>query len=267
MNLKARELESKDDKAGQDPTLKQFAALVLPSHGGSSTSSRLACPLYWFALEKPSSEVEARLEKMSGELLCDSVDEVFCFAPLDKVSDFAGHIDGGFKFAAVRQLKSGVTDNTANSVAQALAIMGLGVEVQVSAGTLFLSVDSLENVAHNSLTEKVKHFQLGGQMALPPIPERRHSVCGGYEVVDINLADQELVDLSKERLLSLNLEEMQTVKGYFADQAFQNERKHHGLPSSPTDVELEIIAQTWSEHCKHKIFNATIEHTDENGRT
>ncbi|MBK9279112.1 MAG: phosphoribosylformylglycinamidine synthase [Candidatus Obscuribacter sp.] len=267
MNLKARELESKDDKAGQDPTLKQFAALVLPSHGGSSASPRLACPLYWFALEKPSSEVEARLEKMSGELLCDSVDEVFCFAPLDKVSDFAGHIDGGFKFAAVRQLKSGVTDNTANSVAQALAIMGLGVEVQVSAGTLFLSVDSLENVAHNSLTEKVKHFQLGGKMALPPIPERRHSVCGGYEVVDINLADQELVDLSKERLLSLNLEEMQTVKGYFADQAFQNKRKHHGLPSSPTDVELEIIAQTWSEHCKHKIFNATIEHIDENGRT
>jgi phosphoribosylformylglycinamidine synthase len=27
---------------------------------------------------------------------------------------------------------------------------------------------------------------------------------------------------------------------------------------SPTDVELECIAQTWSEHCKHKIFNATV---------
>src|SRR5690606_12341263 len=29
----------------------------------------------------------------------------------------------------------------------------------------------------------------------------------------------------------------------------------------PTDVELEVIAQTWSEHCKHRIFGAHIEHT------
>jgi len=28
----------------------------------------------------------------------------------------------------------------------------------------------------------------------------------------------------------------------------------------PTDVELEVIAQTWSEHCKHRIFGARIEH-------
>ncbi len=31
----------------------------------------------------------------------------------------------------------------------------------------------------------------------------------------------------------------------------------------PTDVELEVIAQTWSEHCKHRIFNAKIDHTVE----
>ncbi|MDF1554662.1 MAG: AIR synthase-related protein, partial [Deferrisomatales bacterium] len=30
----------------------------------------------------------------------------------------------------------------------------------------------------------------------------------------------------------------------------------------PTDVELECLAQTWSEHCKHKIFNATIHYDD-----
>jgi hypothetical protein len=32
---------------------------------------------------------------------------------------------------------------------------------------------------------------------------------------------------------------------------------------NPTDVELETFAQTWSEHCKHKIFNAAIEYTDD----
>jgi phosphoribosylformylglycinamidine synthase len=30
----------------------------------------------------------------------------------------------------------------------------------------------------------------------------------------------------------------------------------------PTDVELELLAQTWSEHCKHKIFNAKINYED-----
>ena len=30
----------------------------------------------------------------------------------------------------------------------------------------------------------------------------------------------------------------------------------------PTDVEIEILAQTWSEHCKHKIFAANIEYTE-----
>ena len=35
-------------------------------------------------------------------------------------------------------------------------------------------------------------------------------------------------------------------------------RQARGLERAATDVELEMIAQTWSEHCKHKIFNATI---------
>ena len=30
-------------------------------------------------------------------------------------------------------------------------------------------------------------------------------------------------------------------------------------------MELECLAQTWSEHCKHKIFNATISYSEEGG--
>ncbi len=39
-------------------------------------------------------------------------------------------------------------------------------------------------------------------------------------------------------------------------------RAARGLPAGATDVELEMIAQTWSEHCKHKIFNAVIRYTE-----
>ena len=39
--------------------------------------------------------------------------------------------------------------------------------------------------------------------------------------------------------------------------------RRSGSAPQPTDVELECLAQTWSEHCKHKIFNATITYAEE----
>jgi len=34
----------------------------------------------------------------------------------------------------------------------------------------------------------------------------------------------------------------------------------------PTDVEIEVLAQTWSEHCKHKIFNSEITYSEEKSK-
>ncbi|MFH1259449.1 MAG: phosphoribosylformylglycinamidine synthase subunit PurL [Elusimicrobiota bacterium] len=68
------------------------------------------------------------------------------------------------------------------------------------------------------------------------------------EIELINKTDDELLKISKERLLSLNLGEMQAIQGYY--------RKDK---RNPTDVELETLAQTWSEHCKHKTFRGRIE--------
>jgi phosphoribosylformylglycinamidine synthase subunit PurSL len=73
-------------------------------------------------------------------------------------------------------------------------------------------------------------------------------------------SDTELVQLSKDRLLALTLEEMKSLQGYFADAALA--RKAVGLPPEATDVEIEMVAQTWSEHCKHKLFNATIRYRE-----
>lgn len=49
--------------------------------------------------------------------------------------------------------------------------------------------------------------------------------------------------------LSLSLEDMLIIQGIFQDEGRE-----------PTDVELEVIAQTWSEHCKHRIFAADVTH-------
>lgn len=76
------------------------------------------------------------------------------------------------------------------------------------------------------------------------------------------LSDQELLELSKKRLLALNLEEMKAIQAYFQREDFIKIREAHGLTREITDVELESLAQTWSEHCKHKIFNAKITYRD-----
>lgn len=64
------------------------------------------------------------------------------------------------------------------------------------------------------------------------------------------LSADELLDLSKKHKLSLSREDMLVIQAMFKEESRE-----------PTDVELEVIAQTWSEHCKHRIFGAKIEHT------
>ncbi len=61
----------------------------------------------------------------------------------------------------------------------------------------------------------------------------------------------QLVDISASRSLALSLKEMQAIQEYFGQ-----------IQREPTDVELECLAQTWSEHCKHKVFQATIHYED-----
>src|SRR3989338_1426013 len=64
----------------------------------------------------------------------------------------------------------------------------------------------------------------------------------------------ELMEISKSMILSLNEEEMKAIQMHYEK-----------LGRNPTDVEMETIAQTWSEHCKHKIFSSLIEY-EEDGR-
>ena len=71
-----------------------------------------------------------------------------------------------------------------------------------------------------------------------------------FELVEIILQDandKDLLQISGKMGLGLNLNEMKIVKNYFA----QKKR-------NPTDVELQTIGQTWSEHCYHKTFKGDI---------
>ena len=69
-----------------------------------------------------------------------------------------------------------------------------------------------------------------------------------------DLDDEGLMQLSRTGQLYLQLAEMQTIQRYFAD-----------LGRAPSDIELETIAQPWSEHCSHKTLAGRIAYHDENG--
>src|SRR6266571_2543262 len=68
------------------------------------------------------------------------------------------------------------------------------------------------------------------------------------------MTEQQLMELSKSGLLALNLDEMRTIQQHYKEQRRE-----------PTDVELETLAQTWSEHCSHKTFKATIHYQELDG--
>jgi len=80
------------------------------------------------------------------------------------------------------------------------------------------------------------------------------------------MSDAELVALSKNRLLALTLDEMQQIRQFYQNEAFKLSRQQAGMQMAASDVELEMLAQTWSEHCKHKIFAAHVNYDEGNGK-
>jgi len=132
-----------------------------------------------------------------------------------------------------------------------------GCDLQWLAGTL-----------HNGLIERAVvataeqcTARAWPQLDYPTPPEQ---VFIEPQPVNLEVSDDELESISTQGLLALNLVEMQAIQAHYRDPQTRAVRKAAGVsPDAPTDVELECLAQTWSEHCKHKIFASKIHHVDE----
>jgi phosphoribosylformylglycinamidine synthase len=68
-----------------------------------------------------------------------------------------------------------------------------------------------------------------------------------YEVALAEADEQQLAEISNKLALGLSLDEMKSIRAYFKSEG-----------RNPTDVELQTISQTWSEHCYHKTFKGKI---------
>jgi len=202
--------------------------------------------------------------KKSAELLTNPLIEAFTkgrFIP----KSFAWAIEVGFL--------PGVTDNVGHTATETVED-GLGKKLpkggRVYSSQVFylagkLSRKDAEIIAaeiHNPLIQKAYIFDATelkrNKNKAPIIP--RVSLKGSSRVADVDLdvSDSELEELGKLGIknadgsrrgpLALSLDYMKAVREHFRT-----------LKRSPTDVELEALAQTWSEHCKHTIFASPLD--------
>jgi len=145
----------------------------------------------------------------------------------------------------------GVMDPVEESAKKAIRDLGInGIRtVRTAKKYLFegrLSDKDIHTIAENVLYNKVIQHLVKGHSNIPPEPPPYQFKLRHVELLAAN--DDKLKAISKNGQLFLNLDEMKEIKKYF--------RK---LKRNPTDCELETIAQTWSEHCKHKTFRGLIE--------
>jgi len=171
--------------------------------------------------------------------------------------------------------KPGVTDNPGKAATDGyLTLFPEDTEAKISTYTTYafygagdLDPTWLAGTLHNGLIERAlvadsAACQAGTWPALdyPTPPEQ---VFIQPKTIDLECDDETLETISTEGLLALNLEEMHAIQAHYRDEEIRALRIKHGIsPDAPTDVELECLAQTWSEHCKHKIFASRIHHVD-----
>ena len=160
------------------------------------------------------------------------------------------------------QRKPGVTDPVSQSVLHAMGESGFDREQsQVRTGWRYrvavdeLSSENLVEVAGQLGNEIVDEwFTFGeGEPEMVPDPFRSFpsESTGRVEVSLLDANDEQLQSLSDTGGLSLDLVEMQTIQNHY-----------RGLDRNPSEIELETIAQTWSEHCCHKTLTGRIRHGD-----
>ena len=209
------------------------------------------------------------LEVMDQALLHDPVLHQASLQPL--AQDFDWILEVGFR--------PGVTDNEGRVAAQTVK-KGLGLaqesDLAVYSAVQYLiradlSQGQVERIATGLLAnELIERFTLksrrewedspGFDAQVPRVSGQ--STAQVEEISIVGLEEDALLSLSQERVLALSPAEMRTIQAYYAQDEVQRRRRANGLSEHPTDVELEVLAQTWSEHCKHKIFNALIQYED-----
>jgi phosphoribosylformylglycinamidine synthase subunit PurSL len=206
----------------------------------------------------------AQLERLANELLADIVVEQAVIgragdAQLSQPpnSQSGADVGGRNRQVVTVLLKPGVMDPVAQSAVAAAAELGLPMEAAATLRKYWF--DGVSDAEVRTVSARVLANDAIEQVVIGPLGLDRIEFGQPYrfqlrQVPIRDLDDDALVRLSREGQLYLQPAEMQTIRTYFRE-----------LGRDPTDVELETIAQTWSEHCSHKTLAGRIAYRDEKG--
>jgi len=210
-----------------------------------------ASELQLFWVQYSGTKISIQDLNQLAPLISDKVDQKLYLNPDENIWSL-------FKFnhLQVIHFQMGVTDNPAHSFQELLKFspIFLNRELKVHSAIAVLHYQSHENRRVNSLIEESIDFLFPGpigRVLLDKSFDEFHSKKISTEKINLKgLSKIELNQLSQERFWALSEEEMLIIQNHMGDQHI-------------TDVEIEVLAQTWSEHCKHKIFNAVIDYEDD----
>ncbi len=212
--------------------------------------------LYFLTDHKGAPLATEQIERLCAALLVDPVVETALISslPENRPCDINNQLDTEVDEQVIEvALRPGVTDVAARVLEQGAAELGIP-GLQAASATQFrltgvLSESELGRLARGLLcNETIESYSLG---PIEP-PFGRSSDARNYveQIPLAGLDEAALRQCSIERMLSLDVREMKEIQSYYEE-----------IGRAPTDVELETLAQTWSEHCVHKTFKARIAFT------
>ena len=172
--------------------------------------------------------------------------------------------------------KPGVTDNSGQAASDGLITLFPSIkDVKISCSKIYMFWGIPSDINENDIVKKIynpmiervdisdKKACLNSDWPKLDYPELTTLTEQPLQTIDLEVSDKDLIKISEKGLLALNLAEMKAIQANYRDPNIRLERKKLGLPDkAPTDAELECLAQTWSEHCCHKIFASRIHHVD-----
>ncbi len=209
--------------------------------GITTVSNVRVVDIYWLDADLPPD----KLDLICQSLLADPVTQEYrCFSPSTKIK---GEIDKQSHIIEVAY-NAGVTDPVEDTVMKAIQDLGMGGVRAVKTAKRYLlqgqlDEEQLETICSRLLVNPIiQHIVKEGEFSFPENPQYEFSL-NQIELLGLDNAGF----LAVKQQFGFTDDELQAILAYFQQQG-----------RNPTDVELETLAQTWSEHCVHKTFKGKI---------
>ena len=221
---------------------------------GYSNIEKIECQDLYF--------IEGALDSPQAVRLCDELlsDPVTQKAEWQEINAEPQPYSSNSDFLIEVALRPGVTDPVAAEIVRASQELGIRTVHRASTGFRFLvkgkgiSATLADDLARRLLSNNVIHrYALGPVQPVFPQEAEANDQIEVFKIRGFNETD--LLDLSRERRAALDIHEMKTIQQYCLKEG-----------RDLSDIEFEMIAQTWSEHCVHKTFKALIELKDQENK-